>query len=173
MEMCFFHYPLMFVSCYSTCVLLGQPTCCWTGAVQRFPQWGRWVTGWMEWGPCPARRPSLGSATALVIPWPRPPQSKTTTHTDTHTKLLCLFMSAVFTEPQYPWQDPGIWRGSWWRTHTHTHLFSVSKESYRALTEGVRMRVMVIHNDRPLDMLTMLQVWPQREKVRALKERDK
>lgn len=100
--MCLFIVHLRFL-CYSfSCVLSGRPTCCWTGAVQRFPRWGRWVTGWMEWGPCPARRPSLGSATAPVTPWPRPPQSKTTTHTDTHTKLLCLFMSAVFTGPQHP-----------------------------------------------------------------------
>ena len=33
------------------------------------------------------------------------------------------------------------------------------------------MRVMVIHNDRPLATLSMLQVRPQREKVRASKDR--
>lgn len=70
------------------------------------------------------------------------------------------------------WQGPGIWRGSWWRTHTQILLFSVSKESYRALTKGVQMRVMVIHNDRPLATLSMLQVWPPREKVRALHKRE-
>lgn len=81
--------------------LSGQPTCCWTEAVQRFPQWEQWATGWMEWGPCPARRPSLGSATAPVTHWPKPPQSKATAHRDTHIRLLCLFMSAVFTGPKY------------------------------------------------------------------------
>lgn len=95
----------MFASPLTACLffssLSGQPTCCWTEAVQRFPQWERWATGWMEWGPCPARRPSLGSATAPVTHWPKPPQSKATTHTDTHIRLLCLFMSAVFTGPKY------------------------------------------------------------------------
>lgn len=157
------YYRLIFIPwpcflCCLTCFLAGRPTCCWTGAVQKSPQWGRWVIGWMEWEPCPARRPSLGSATAPATPWPRPLLSKATT--DTHSKLPCLFMSGVFTGSQYPWQGPGIWRDSWWRhtlTHIHTLLFSVSTESYRALTKGVQIRDMVIHSDRPLATLSVLQ----------------
>lgn len=149
--------------CVSTCVLLGRPTCCWTGAVQKSPQWERWVTGWMEWELCPAKRPSLGSATAPATPWPRPPLSKTTT--DTHSKLACLFMLAVFTGSQYPWQDPGIRRDSWWRAdihterHTQTHLllFTVSKRRHRVRTKGVQIRVRVIHNDRPLATVSARQ----------------
>lgn len=80
----------------SPCLLLDQPTCCWTGALQRWHLWGQWATGWTAWEPCPARRPSLGSATAPATPWPRPPLSKTTTD-NTHSKLPCLFTSGVFT----------------------------------------------------------------------------
>lgn len=44
--------------------------------------------------------------------------------------------------------------------HTETHflplLFPVSKETYRALTKGVQIRVMVICNDRPLATLPVL-----------------
>lgn len=137
---------------FSLCVPLGQPTCCWTGAAQRWPLWGQWVTGWTAWEPCPARRPSLGSATAPATPWPRPPLSKTTTD-NTHSKLPCLFTSGVLTGSQYAWnlKSPLLKNTQTHTdtdTHTQTHLLTllsdVSEEIYGALTKGVQIKVMLI-----------------------------
>ena len=115
------HLFLFWLCAYVTSFLSGQPTYCWTGAVQRFPRWGPWVSGWMRWGPCLARRPSLGLATAPVTPWQRPPQSKTATHTNTDIRPLCPFKRAVFTGPKCQKESPGIWRDSCWSSDRHAH----------------------------------------------------
>lgn len=88
----------------------------------------RGYDGWLDgWNEDPALQGGLLRGQLQLLWHPgqdlhRVRQPHTQIHT--HTELLCLFMSAVYTGPQYPWQDPGIWRGSWWSLYTHTHSCS-------------------------------------------------
>lgn len=56
--------------------------------------------------------------------------------------------------------------------HTCTLLFSLSKESYRALTKGVLIRVMVIHNDRPLATASVFQTMTTEGEGERFKRRE-
>lgn len=109
----------------------GRPTCCWTGALRRFHRWGRWVTGWMECGLCPARRPSLELVTAPVTRWPKPPQSKDTKPADTQIRSLFAGLSTLGKAREF--------EEALGEEHTHTHTLMLIEKVKEAIEPWLKV----------------------------------